>query len=243
MAKSSQGAGGSAPVLCGADGIALVVGQRWVYRRGARESATCVEVRRLGTSRPPRVRVVFLDDAYEGREEWVPPGRLQTGWERVAEWQAREDRVRQKHANLGILNPARRSRILTGHTRRLGVLLDKSSLIRNQYTTIKISEAFHSHSSAVAAFARDLRLQRSPPASTRSCAPQQSPHVRPPHLPPGIPPGDSARGNRPQNASNPPTTRPSCQSRPRSITMIGYQVTPCRCCTKSPGSGVCSPRT
>lgn len=79
-------------MLCGADGVPLVVGQRWAYRRGARESATCVEVRRLGTSRPPRVRVVFLDDVYEGREEWVPPGRLQTGWERVGEWQAREDR-------------------------------------------------------------------------------------------------------------------------------------------------------
>lgn len=92
MAKSSPAADGSGPSLCGADGEPLVVGQRWVYRKGARDQATCVEVRRLGASRPPRVRVRFLDDSDEGREEWVPPGRLKTAWEHVDEWQAREDR-------------------------------------------------------------------------------------------------------------------------------------------------------
>lgn len=74
------------------NGEVLAVGQRWAYRQGARGTVACVEVTRVGTSRPARVRVRFVADEYEGREEWVPPTRLKARWEHVAEWQAREDR-------------------------------------------------------------------------------------------------------------------------------------------------------
>lgn len=43
MAKSPPAADGSGPALCGADGEPLMVGQRRVYRKGARDQATCVD--------------------------------------------------------------------------------------------------------------------------------------------------------------------------------------------------------
>lgn len=86
-----------------ANGEPIAVAQRWAYRKGLRDAVVCVEVTRLGTSRPPRVRVHFVDDDYEGREDWVPPSRLKVRWEDVAEWQKREDRwtaVRDASAGL-----------------------------------------------------------------------------------------------------------------------------------------------
>jgi hypothetical protein len=38
------------------------------------------------------VKIRFLDDAFEGREDWVPPSRLKVLWSGVKEWQARENR-------------------------------------------------------------------------------------------------------------------------------------------------------
>jgi hypothetical protein len=68
------------------------VGERWAYREKSGASAVEVEVRRIGKSRPPRVRVRFVDDEFEGREEWVPEARLKVQWKDVVGWQAREDR-------------------------------------------------------------------------------------------------------------------------------------------------------
>jgi|HubBroStandDraft_6_1064221.scaffolds.fasta_scaffold66290_2 hypothetical protein len=51
-----------------------------------------VRVVRLGTQRPVRVLVGFVDDAFEGREEWVPPARLKVLWEQVGEFREREER-------------------------------------------------------------------------------------------------------------------------------------------------------
>ncbi|WP_344612434.1 hypothetical protein [Dactylosporangium salmoneum] len=43
-------------------------------------------MQRVGTKRPARVLVRFLDAELEGREEWVPPGRLQVRWDQVDGW-------------------------------------------------------------------------------------------------------------------------------------------------------------
>lgn len=47
---------------------------------------------RLGVRRPRRDLVRFVDDEFEGREEWVPPARLKVPWQRVDEFVARERR-------------------------------------------------------------------------------------------------------------------------------------------------------
>lgn len=70
----------------------LTVGERWAYRQKRTEPVTCVEVVRLGTGRPPRVQVRFVDDEFEGREEWVPPGRLKVLWTGVDAWREGERR-------------------------------------------------------------------------------------------------------------------------------------------------------
>jgi hypothetical protein len=59
-------------------------GERWAYR--ARQVDELVEVRvlRLGTQKPARVLVRFVDDAFEGREEWVPPARLKVPWQTLS---------------------------------------------------------------------------------------------------------------------------------------------------------------
>jgi hypothetical protein len=47
---------------------------------------------KLGLKRPQRVFVRFLDDAFEGRQDWVPPGRLKAPWGEVDAFLARERR-------------------------------------------------------------------------------------------------------------------------------------------------------
>jgi|HubBroStandDraft_1064217.scaffolds.fasta_scaffold91012_2 hypothetical protein len=68
------------------------VGEEWAYREKARNPAVRVEVVRVGTSRPPRVRVRFLGEEFEGREDWIPPNRLKVLWSDATAWQARENR-------------------------------------------------------------------------------------------------------------------------------------------------------
>jgi hypothetical protein len=43
-------------------------------------------------SRPARVLIKFVDDEFEGREEWVPPARLKVLWSEVDEFVSRERR-------------------------------------------------------------------------------------------------------------------------------------------------------
>lgn len=83
---------GSVAAMKAANGAPIEVGQRWAYRKGARDAVACVDVTRIGSSRPPRVRVSFVEDEYEGREDWVPPGRLKVLWDHVDFWQANQDR-------------------------------------------------------------------------------------------------------------------------------------------------------
>jgi hypothetical protein len=68
------------------------VGQRWGYRGKQTEPVTCVEVKRLGTGRPPRVLIKFVGDEFEGREEWVSPARLKVLWTNVDAWRENEQR-------------------------------------------------------------------------------------------------------------------------------------------------------
>lgn len=68
------------------------MGEEWAYREGANAHPTPVRVSKVGTARPPRVKIRFLDDTFEGREEWVPPSRLKVLWADLDAWRAREDR-------------------------------------------------------------------------------------------------------------------------------------------------------
>lgn len=66
----------------------MEIGEVWAYRAGERKPVFRVEVLRIGTSRPPRVKVRFTDEDQEGREEWVSPARLKVPWAQVEEWKA-----------------------------------------------------------------------------------------------------------------------------------------------------------
>lgn len=59
----------------------LEVGERWAYRARGVDPLVEVEVLKLGTNRPARVRVRFVDETFEGREDWVT-GSAQSavGW-------------------------------------------------------------------------------------------------------------------------------------------------------------------
>jgi hypothetical protein len=75
-----------------ADGTAVQAGQSWAYRARRGDALTQVTVVRLGAQRPARALVTFADEAFEGRQEWVPPARLKARWEHVDEFRAREAR-------------------------------------------------------------------------------------------------------------------------------------------------------
>ena len=68
------------------------VGEEWAYRERANANPTPVRVTKVGMASPPRVKIRFLDDTFEGREEWVPPSRLKVLWADLDRWRAREDR-------------------------------------------------------------------------------------------------------------------------------------------------------
>lgn len=74
----------------GGDDRGMEVGEVWAYRARERDAPARVEVLRLGVKRPPRVLVRFLDDLDEGREEWVPPGRMKVLWDALEPWLAAE---------------------------------------------------------------------------------------------------------------------------------------------------------
>lgn len=45
---------------------------------------------KIGSQRPARLLVRFVDERFEGRQEWVPPARLKVRWEAVDAFRARE---------------------------------------------------------------------------------------------------------------------------------------------------------
>jgi hypothetical protein len=62
----------------------------WAYRARAADALTAVEVLKLGSRRPLRVLVRFVEERFEGRQEWVPPARLKVLWDRAEQWLAAE---------------------------------------------------------------------------------------------------------------------------------------------------------
>ncbi|MFJ9565971.1 hypothetical protein ACIRQQ_38760 [Streptomyces fuscichromogenes] len=67
------------------------VGERWAYRVVPHDGPIAeVEVLKMGTQRPVRVKVRFVAEDAEGREEWVPPARLRVLWQNKDVWLARE---------------------------------------------------------------------------------------------------------------------------------------------------------
>lgn len=67
-------------------------GENWAYQHNVRSPIEHVVVTAVGTKKPPRVKIRFLDESAEGRDEWVPPGRLKVRWNEVDAWKAREER-------------------------------------------------------------------------------------------------------------------------------------------------------
>ncbi|SDP90861.1 hypothetical protein SAMN04487905_112187 [Actinopolyspora xinjiangensis] len=90
MASRTGKGNGEHPTIKAVNDEPIEPKQQWAYRKGARGPVTCVEVLRLGTARPARVRVRFVEDEYEGREDWVPPNRLKVRWKDAAAWQERD---------------------------------------------------------------------------------------------------------------------------------------------------------
>jgi hypothetical protein len=68
------------------------VGEHWAYRARAQDDLVEVAVIRLGIKTPARVLVRWLDDAFEGQQDWVPPARLKALWTDVVTFRAREQR-------------------------------------------------------------------------------------------------------------------------------------------------------
>ena len=71
---------------------AAQVGELWAYRARRIDEVVQVEVVKLGTQRPPRVLVRWVDESFEGRQEWVPPARLKVRWDAVSAFREHETR-------------------------------------------------------------------------------------------------------------------------------------------------------
>ena len=67
-------------------------GEFWAYRVRRQDALVQVAVVRLGVKTPQRVLVRFVDDEFEGRQDWVPPARLKVPWSGVDEYVGRERR-------------------------------------------------------------------------------------------------------------------------------------------------------
>src|SRR5947209_2897797 len=68
------------------------VGESWAYRARFVDALVEITVVRIGVRKPARVLVRFVDDTFEGLQEWVPPSRLKVPWLQVTEYIARERR-------------------------------------------------------------------------------------------------------------------------------------------------------
>ncbi|MCW2752552.1 MAG: hypothetical protein JWR83_3662 [Aeromicrobium sp.] len=78
--------------VVGVESGSVEIGQSWAYRARGIDPAVEVQIVRVGTHRPARVLVRFVDDDFEGKEDWVPPSRLKVLWEQVDAFRARETR-------------------------------------------------------------------------------------------------------------------------------------------------------
>jgi len=76
----------------------MEAGEFWAHRARVNGPVAQVEVLRVGTKRPPRVKVRFTADEEEGREAWVPRSQLHVPWEQAGRWLARERRWKELSA-------------------------------------------------------------------------------------------------------------------------------------------------
>jgi hypothetical protein len=70
----------------------MEIGERWVYRALLEDPIVEVRVEAIGTKRPPRIKVAFLSDKFEGCVDWVSPARLKVPWSERAQYVEREQR-------------------------------------------------------------------------------------------------------------------------------------------------------
>ncbi|QLH19307.1 hypothetical protein [Streptomyces sp. Rer75] len=71
----------------------MEVGERWAYRAAPHHGPVEeVEVLKIGSQRPLRIKVRFVSEEAEGREEWVPSARLRIRWQNKDTWLARDKR-------------------------------------------------------------------------------------------------------------------------------------------------------
>lgn len=69
-----------------------LVGEEWAYRARSMDPLVQVVVLRIGVKTPKRVLIRFVDDEFEGQQDWVPPARLKVLWREVVAFMAREAR-------------------------------------------------------------------------------------------------------------------------------------------------------
>jgi hypothetical protein len=72
--------------------VVPAAGEVWAYRARGQDPLVQVAVVRFGVKTPQRVLVRFVDDEFEGRQDWVPPARLKVPWSGVDEYIGRERR-------------------------------------------------------------------------------------------------------------------------------------------------------
>ncbi|GAA1375974.1 hypothetical protein [Streptomyces beijiangensis] len=69
----------------------MEVGERWAYRVAPHHGPVEeTEVLRIGNQRPLRIKVRFVAEEAEGREDWVPSARLRVPWQGKDAWLDRE---------------------------------------------------------------------------------------------------------------------------------------------------------
>jgi hypothetical protein len=74
----------------------MELGERWAHRAAPHTGPVSeVEVLKVGTQRPLRVKVRFVEEEAEGREEWVAPARLRVPWKQRDQWLAGKERWAQ----------------------------------------------------------------------------------------------------------------------------------------------------
>jgi hypothetical protein len=72
----------------------MEVGEHWAYRSSRKEKFAEVTIKVIDTKSPPLVKILWVDDAYEGRTEWVSPARLEVPGSDVDEYSRRDKRWR-----------------------------------------------------------------------------------------------------------------------------------------------------
>lgn len=59
------------------------VGEAWAYRARRQDPLVQVMVLKVGVKTPRRLLIRFVDDDFEGRQNWVPSARLKALWHDV----------------------------------------------------------------------------------------------------------------------------------------------------------------